>query len=248
MSDDASNQVKSHKVGGDDLIEDVFGLNLRGLKTLWVMFASPRRGYEAARTPDWMDRSFTPSIRLLFSLLAVMTATRFLWAGADSSIHAMVDSQVSTFEEFGAPEDRAELTEYIIDYFLLLFPVSFMLTQAIAGSLLRIWGKGTNTIVRIRLYMLAMLPNATFTLFALPLMTLMTVRQQTEFSLALLALTFMIDFITTMRGGVVSDKRSGRVIKSALYAATSNLTAIISNSICVMLASILAGIAMASGQ
>ena len=66
MSDDESNQLKSRKVGGDDLIEDMFGLNLRGLKTLWVMFASPRKGYEAARSPDWMDRSYTPSIRLLF--------------------------------------------------------------------------------------------------------------------------------------------------------------------------------------
>lgn len=248
MSDDTNSQVKSHKVGGDDLIEDVFGLNLRGLKTLWVMFASPRRGYEAARSPDWMDRSFTPSIRLLFSLLAVMTATRFLWAGADSSIHAMVDEQVAPLEELGSPEERAAFTEHIIDYFLLLFPVSFMLTQAIAGSLLRIWGKGTNTIVRIRLYMLAMLPNATFTLFALPLMTLMTVQQQTEFSLALLAVTFLMDFTTVMRGGVVSEKRSGKIIKSALYATTSNLTAIISNSLCVMLASIIAGIVIAMPQ
>ena len=248
MSDDESKRLKSREVGGDDLIEDMFGLNLRGLKTLWVMFVSPRRGYEAARSPDWMDRSYTPSIRLLFSLLAVMTATRFLWAGADSSIHALVDGQVSAIEELGSPEERSAFTEHIIDYFLLLFPFSFMLTQAIAGSLLRVWGKGTNTIVRVRLYMLAMLPNATFTLFALPLMTLMTVPQQTEFSLALIALTFLIDFVTVMRGGVVSEKRSGKIIKSALYATTSNLTAIISNSLCVMLASIIAGVVIAMPQ
>ncbi|HBH90464.1 hypothetical protein [Ponticaulis sp.] len=248
MSDDESNQLRSRKVGGDDLIEDMFGLNLRGLKTLWVMFVSPRVGYEAARSPDWIDRSYTPSIRLLFSLLAVMTATRFLWAGADSSIHALVDGQVAALEEFGTQEERSAFTEHIIDYFLLLFPFSFMLSQAISGSLLRVWGKGTNTIVRVRLYMLAMLPNATFTLFALPLMTLLTVQQQTEFSLALIALTFLIDFVTVMRGGVVSEKRSGRIIKSALYATASNLTAIISNSLCVMLASIIAGIVIAMPQ
>ena len=74
-----------------------------------------------------------------------MTATRFLWAGADSSIHALVDGQVAALEEFGTQEERSAFTEHIIDYFLLLFPFSFMLSQAISGSLLRVWGKGTNS-------------------------------------------------------------------------------------------------------
>ena len=247
MSDDESNQLKSRKVSGDDLIEDMFGLNLRGLKTLWVMFVSPRRGYEAARSPDWMDRSYTPSIRLLFSLLAVMTAVRFLWAGADSSMYELIEVQLASMELFETEEALQDATETIINYYLLLFPFSFMLFQSIAALLLPIWGKGTNAIVRVRLYMLALLPNGLATLFMLPAMKFMTAEEMLKYSFAMMSVTLVLDFITSYRGGL-SGKRAVQVMKSGLFAVSSNVTGMIANSLCIMVASMIAGRVMGLGS
>ena len=248
MSDETAAEVKSRQVGGDDLIEDIFGLNLRGLKTLWVMFASPSKAFVSARSPDWMNRSYTPSIRLLFSLLAVMTATRFLWAGADSSIYEVIEVELANTGAFETEDALQTATASIVDYYLLLFPVCFLACQAIASLLVRVWGKGTNTIVRVRLYMLAILPNATVTLISLPAMKFMTTQQQMLYSLALFPVVFLLDFITSFRGGVVSPSRAMRLIKSVIFASVSNATAILANTVCVMLASIVAGSIMGLGD
>jgi len=36
------------RLGSDALVEDLFGLNIRGVRTIWTMLARPRSAYEAA--------------------------------------------------------------------------------------------------------------------------------------------------------------------------------------------------------
>lgn len=66
MSDNNSNSKQKQSADGlgvDDLVEDIFGLNWRGLKTIWTLFTRPALYFEAAKTPKWQDR-YTPSFRV----------------------------------------------------------------------------------------------------------------------------------------------------------------------------------------
>ena len=117
-----------------------------------------------------------------------------------------------------------------------------MLFQSIAALLLPIWGKGTNAIVRVRLYMLALLPNGLATLFMLPAMKFMTAEEMLKYSFAMMSVTLVLDFITSYRGGAV------RVMESGLFAVSSNVTGMIANSLCIMVASMIAGRVMGLGS
>ncbi|MEL6258307.1 MAG: hypothetical protein AAFQ67_04530, partial [Pseudomonadota bacterium] len=59
----------------DELIQDAFGLNIRGVQTLWALLAHPSRVFTAAQSIDWAGR-FTPSIRLAFSIVALTILSR----------------------------------------------------------------------------------------------------------------------------------------------------------------------------
>ena len=60
----------------DSLIEDVFGLNVRGLKTLTQLFAGPKKVFDSARVADWRSR-YTPTLRLTFSIITVYMLLSF---------------------------------------------------------------------------------------------------------------------------------------------------------------------------
>lgn len=50
------------RLGSDALVEDLFGLNIRGVRTIWTMPARPRSACEAAwaspRRPVWWFGAF----------------------------------------------------------------------------------------------------------------------------------------------------------------------------------------------
>ena len=95
--------------------------------------------------------------------------------------------------------------------------------------------------------MLALLPNGLATLFMLPAMKFMTAEEMLKYSFAMMSVTLVLDFITSYRGGV-SGKRAVRVMKSGLFAVSSNVTGMIANSLCIMVASMIAGRVMGLGS
>ena len=95
--------------------------------------------------------------------------------------------------------------------------------------------------------MLALLPNGLATLFMLPAMKFMTTEEMLKYSFAMMSVTLVLDFITSYRGGV-SGKRAVRVMKSGLFAVSSNVTGMIANSLCIMVASMIAGRVMGLGS
>ena len=71
--------AKRAQPGLNDMAEDIFGLSLRGLSTIWETITKPAIVFTAARTPDWNQR-YTPSLRLVTSIIAVMMLLRIFWA------------------------------------------------------------------------------------------------------------------------------------------------------------------------
>ncbi|PHR92137.1 MAG: hypothetical protein COA69_09010 [Robiginitomaculum sp.] len=73
-------RLDANTIGFDDFLEDLFGLNIRGLKTLWTSFANPKAYFQACSSPNWHDK-FTPSFRLWFTLSALTVFLQFFWGG-----------------------------------------------------------------------------------------------------------------------------------------------------------------------
>jgi hypothetical protein len=147
--------------GWDALAEDLFGLNIRGLRTMGALIRDPKPVFLAARETGWQDR-FTPSIRLAVSLVALFTFLRFIW-GSDSSglfavqLGAMSEVADSRPELLGG-RDPLTATEDYFTNFLVAFPFVYVATHGLLSLVLNIWGKGTRLAVRTRLYFAVLVP------------------------------------------------------------------------------------------
>ncbi len=235
MSDKSPPEAKT-KIGLDELSEDMFGLSIRAFRTLRGVIIAPKRVYKAARTPDWQAHSFTPSIRLSFSLLAVMVAIRFLWVGPDSFLAQSTYDQLLASGVYDQADAR-RVAEDIIETFLVVFPIGFLVMHMIMAACLFIWGKGTELAVRLRLYFVAILPNLMLTLVTLPLIGSANLASYASVTAGLVFCTFLLDFITAFRGGVGGVSRLVRGAKSALFGGVSLIVTILANSISYAIAS-----------
>ena len=84
-----------NNVSVDALIDDLFGLNWKAIKTLGVAFTCPAKLAKAAWSETWEDR-YTPSFRLWFTLIAILFFFQFFWAGDDSALISLYATQVET--------------------------------------------------------------------------------------------------------------------------------------------------------
>lgn len=63
----------------EDLIEDTLGFNLRSLKTLYALFATPRAVMQAVVERD--RERYTPMMRLFLGLMGAQVALSVIWGG-----------------------------------------------------------------------------------------------------------------------------------------------------------------------
>jgi len=226
MTKDAQiSERAGEKPRADDFVEDLFGLNVRGLATIKDMFVRPATVFEAARTPNWMGR-YTPSIRLLFSVITVMMVFRFIWAGEGSGFAEMMETTQLNADPDATPEDMEQLS----NNYLLAYPVAAMSVFFILSLVTNIWGKGSTLVTRIRLLFLALIPNFVLTLFLM--IPLSNLKGET-FLIAALALAVMmmvVDFSTVFRGLAPVYAGTQRAWRGVLFAVISflgqNLTGI----------------------
>lgn len=154
------------------MAEDIFGLSLRGLKTMRDLVVRPSLVFDAARCPDWLDR-YTPSMRLFSSLVALMLLLRIFWAGDDSVMYQSMVGQLEQLVANGTlTGDPAQLAESYFGTWALAFPVVYLLVHFLVSMTVKIWGPDASRVTRIRLYFAALVPGimlANLTLLATPL-------------------------------------------------------------------------------
>jgi hypothetical protein len=144
--------------GWDALLDDLFGLNVRAVRTLGVAITHPARLFTAARDADWQGR-YTPSLRLVFTVMAATVVLRFLWAGDDSPLTQSIVTYLKDVPPEDLPvADTAEAARMLLNQFLVLFPFTYFTCHFLMSLLVRVWGKGTPAPVRIRLYFSALIP------------------------------------------------------------------------------------------
>lgn len=155
MSDHTNIAEADNKPGFDSLIEDLFGLNVRGLKTVGQLFISPRQVFESARVPDWR-RKYTPTIRLTFSIITVFMLLSFFWAAEDGMMYQALYAQfteiAATSPDPVAPEQIRRDIGTAFAAYSFFYPLIYMLLHGLVGSVLLVWGKGTGWVTRLRLY------------------------------------------------------------------------------------------------
>ena len=119
----------------EDLIEDTLGYNLRSIKTLYALLASPRSVMRAIVERD--RERFTPMIRLFLGLMGVQVALSVIWGG-----HAgILEQSLSRLSEEQL-QDLQTLVDRPLDEFYAIFGTIIGFLQPIlvglftAGSVL----------------------------------------------------------------------------------------------------------------
>lgn len=221
MTHEPDPNLEKKSAGWSELVEDTIGVNLRGIRTLWAMFIKPVDVFEASRTLDWNGQKYSSSLRVWTFLLAVVMFFQFVWATPESPLGEQF-SQV-----FAAlPSDDQRLTDpstidFAIQKYVFLYPVILLCLTFFASIIFRIWGKGTTTVERIRLFYAAAIPGMAAVLFTTPAVALMPAGKSFFiFLVSSLLLVFALDCITAYRGLAPKYGIGGRSWRAILFGST----------------------------
>lgn len=196
-------------VGLDDLIEDLFGMNVRSFKTIWVLFSSPRQYFIAAKTPAWMDK-YTPSTRLWLGLMAILIALQFFWASPDaaimdnlsttlSAVFANAAINVGSTADFAAFDMAGELQKAMkLNY--LIYPFVFIFAFSVFAWLYRAWGEALSFTVRLRYVFAVIVPASVIGLFTTLMTPFISATQLNLFSVIQTVVILGLYFLTGFRG------------------------------------------------
>lgn len=204
--------------GWDALLDDLFGLNVRALATLWVSFTQPSKLFTAARDADWLGK-YTPSIRLVFTLIAAVVFLKFLWTNDTSGLFAYTREMFAELEMDFPGRDLETATRDYLAILLVTYPFTYFGIHAAFSLILNIWGKGTPLPVRIRLYFVALIPMLIAGVTSTVLYAVMTTEQM-DLSLLVAPFVFVGLYVLVLMNGLkpVYPSLPGRMWRSGLGA------------------------------
>ncbi|MAN46134.1 MAG: hypothetical protein GYB49_09985 [Alphaproteobacteria bacterium] len=200
----------------DDMMEDVFGLNIRAAHTVMDLFRRPVRVFQAARLPDWAGHTYTPSFRVFFSLIAILFLFKFFWASENTMMQVAFETTAQKLRQMDPRLDVNAVVDDMMEKNWLVYPFAVGFWCTLTALLMRIWGKGTPTITRIRLFFAAIIPSTTL------LTVLMITTAKLPFSLMMavgglsILVTFGFDALTTWRGLKGVHEKGARLWRALL--------------------------------
>lgn len=227
-SDSVTDNRQKDDLGFDDLVEDTFGLNLKGVQSILVLFRKPQAYFEAALDPDWL-KTYTPSIRLWFSVTAVIFFFNFLWADTDAStIQAMITSLDESGMELpaGVTSETAALT--LARWWFGFLPFTTMAFYLVLGYLWPWWGRPLTATLRIRNVFATVVPGTVLTLFTTLGMAWLPASWFLPYYVLVILMVFAVDSATAWRGlftGLSGWARHGRALLLGGATALAALTA-----------------------
>jgi len=193
--------------GFNALLEDVFGLNVRGLRTLRDLYVSPRKVFDSARVIDWANQH-TPTIRLTFSLITVYMLLGFFWAAEDGPLYQSLLAQLEVLVERNPELPPAEdMAAGWFAAYSFAFPLIYMIVHFFVGSVLFVWGKGSTWTTRLRMHFSLLAVGMSLSLFSMVVLPFLTTDHLMYYTIATLGAGFIAYIVTYVRG--VSDVHSG---------------------------------------
>ncbi|MEL7541208.1 MAG: hypothetical protein AAGJ51_09925, partial [Pseudomonadota bacterium] len=210
----------SNDLSLDSIAEDLFGLNLRGLRSILVAWRKPRDYFEAARTPDWKGK-YTPSIRLWLSFFALFSALKFWWFGTNAG---MVGAFAIGFEDAGLVlPDGLTYQDVGAEAVLWVFgwvPVLQIVSMVLLAMVYRAWGERTTLALRQRFLFAVMIPSVSLMPVFLTIMLFVPTGMITAYGVFLAIAAFSIDFQAGYRGGFSNVSKTGRAWRAGVLALT----------------------------
>ena len=205
------------EVASEALLEDVFGLNVRGVVTLRDLFWRPKRVFDAARTRDWNGR-YTPSIRLAFFLLTVFSFFSFLWAAEGSPVYEQFSRGLTVGAEDELEQGRiTRFAKAAMGGYAAAYPFAYIVLQGLAALVLPVWGRGTSAALRVRLHFAALCPGAAVNVAYYLLMPALGGLAGTASSVAVSAVGSLLDGATAARAGLPGS-RFEQVLRACVFA------------------------------
>lgn len=213
-----NNQDHADRLPIDTMAEDLFGLNIRGVKSIFTLWRHPNRYFAAARQPDW-NNQYTPSIRLWLSFFAVFSALKFWWFGSNQG---MVDAYAAGFEgaALNLLEDMtyADMASEAIMWTYGLVPILQIVCIVLLALVYPFWGQPTTISLRQRYMFGVIVPNASLMPVVLSIMVFVPESMLGFYGAALALLTLFVDWQAGYRGPFVHLSTFGRVWRSTLLA------------------------------
>ncbi len=235
-----SEKLKTNLVGFDDFLEDVFGLNIKGFKTLWASFRKPKEYYKAAWSPSWSGK-FTPSFRLWFTLTALTFFFQIFWGGADS---AMAKGILELLKSANVPlrdgVDMKDVTTYYIRWYLGLIPMCSIVILLVFASIYRAWNTKTPFVIRQRNVFATIIPSTAVTFFLVMFYRIIPLEYIIIFSLFTTSIVFFLDSSTAYRGAFPETSNPGKLWRSGVLALCLQMTSLLAVAIAGFIAIIIA--------
>lgn len=159
MGERPTRESTANRLGFDELLLDIFGLNIRGLRTVGATIATPRRYFDAARDGDWHGR-YTPSIRVWFSIITVMMLLRFIWAGDGSAIMNGTIAQFEAMQLTFADDHSAESAARVyVGMQSVATPFVMLALYTLLAMAYPFWGPGVSLALRVRFGFATVIPS-----------------------------------------------------------------------------------------
>ena len=218
MKPNDQTEIRSQQPTLDSFIEDAFGLNIRGLKTLWHLIIAPKRVFESARVTDWRER-YTPTLRLTFSVITVFMLLSFFWAAENGTFYQAILAQLEQ-----AAQTRPDMPppDQILDAYFAAYsfsyPFIYMLVHALFGALIFLWGRDTPWVTRIRLYFGLLAVGMTFSLFSMMAVPLIDRDLFAAYTIVSVGITYLVYGLTYVRGMWGSYSMIGLVLRALTVA------------------------------
>ncbi|NNU15825.1 hypothetical protein HK107_05760 [Parvularcula sp. ZS-1/3] len=210
--------TKRAMIGLDDIFGDLFGLNIKGMRSIVDVWIKPATYAKAARDEGWEGR-YTPSIRLWLSMMAVGSFLQFLWISDDAPITKVF---AEGFRDAGlsAPEGitLTELGQEAAVWTYGLMPVVQLVFLMFLAVFWRLWGAPTTVGLRVRYLLGVMIPSGSLMLAILPVLAVMPEAYMTAYGLLLAVLAALVDWQTSARGFITAKARGGKLLRALALA------------------------------
>lgn len=221
MTDHTKSAEVTDKPGLDSLIEDLFGLNVRGLKTVGQLFVSPKQVFESARISDWR-RKYTPTIRLTFSIITVFMLLSFFWAAEDGMMYQILLAQFTEMAAANPEKIPAEQIHRDIETafaaYAFFYPFIYMLLHGLVGSVVFLWGKGTGWVTRLRLYFGLLTVGMTVALVSTLITPFLTTDMMAPFAIFGMLIAILAYWMTYARGMWGTSSTLGLLLRASFLA------------------------------
>jgi hypothetical protein len=204
----------------ESVVEDLFGLNLRGLRSIAKLWTRPRDYFMAAKVANWNDR-FTPSIRLWLFFFALFSAFKFLWVGSGEG---MIEAFANGFSEarIQVPEGQSyrDIGKEAVLLIFGLLPFLQIIGTIIIAFIYPFWGERTTIALRQRYFFGVIVPSASLMPVFMTVMMFLPGSYLTAYGLMLALITFVVDFQTGYRGAFINVSGMKRAWRAGLLSLT----------------------------